>query len=425
MLCHSYVVGGVRFDVDPAYTLENAILLGEGSFGQVVKATLRATGQTFAVKKIKNVFDNLIDAKRTLRELRLLAQMNHENVISIRDIMPIEDLEQFVSLYLVTDLLDTDLHNICASSNVLTDDHCKYIIYQVLRGLKYVHSAGVIHRDLKPSNILINANSDCRICDFGLARVVDHDDDTAYYTSYVATRWYRAPEVILEKGCYSKAVDVWSVGCILAELLGRTPLFPGRDSVQQLSLITDVLGNFSAEQVRKTRNPKARAFMRAMPRKRGRSLYDMFPSANPQAVDLMQRMLHLDPDYRISVEEALAHPYLSQLHLPSDEPVAASTIDFNFEAAPLTEPMLRALIFNEMLRFHPELGQYIDNMSPTDVVEAPEITDMDLEVMREARMSAAILEAAESLGEADLAAVDAVVSDDEYLGEDSMSQGSE
>ena len=398
------MVGGVQFDVDPAYTLENAILLGEGSFGSVCKATLRATDQQFAVKKIKSVFDNLIDAKRTLRELRLLAHFSHENVVGIRDVMPIGDKEGFTSIYIVTDLADTDLHNICASSNVLTDDHCKYIIYQILRALKYIHSAGVLHRDLKPSNVLINANSDVKICDFGLARIVDADESTPYYTSYVATRWYRAPEIILEKGRYSKAIDVWSAGCILAEILGRTPLFPGRDSVQQLSLITDVVGNFSSEQIRKTKNPKARAFMRAMPRKRGRSLYDMFPSANESAVDLMARMLHPDPDHRITVEDALAHPYLSQLHLPSDEPVCTASIDFNFEEAPLTEPMLRELIYNEMLRFHPELGNYIDNMSPDEI--PGEVTDMEMEVIREAKLASARLEQDQVLSEADMAYVD-------------------
>ena len=114
----------------------------------------------------------------------------------------------------------------------------QYFLYQILRGLKYIHSANVLHRDLKPSNLLLNANCDLKICDFGLARVTSETD---FMTEYVVTRWYRAPELLLNSSDYTAAIDVWSVGCIFMELMDRKPLFPGRDHVHQLRLLMEVI----------------------------------------------------------------------------------------------------------------------------------------------------------------------------------------
>lgn len=113
----------------------------------------------------------------------------------------------------------------------------QYFLYQLLRGLKYIHSANIIHRDLKPSNLLLNANCDLKICDFGLARP---NTDDEFMTEYVVTRWYRAPELLLNSSDYTAAIDVWSVGCIYMELMNRTPLFAGRDHVHQMRLLTEV-----------------------------------------------------------------------------------------------------------------------------------------------------------------------------------------
>lgn len=114
----------------------------------------------------------------------------------------------------------------------------QYFLYQILRGLKYIHSANVIHRDLKPSNLLINSNCDLKICDFGLARPTFENE---HMTEYVVTRWYRAPELLLNSSDYTSAIDVWSVGCIFMELMNRKPLFPGRDHVHQMRLLTEVM----------------------------------------------------------------------------------------------------------------------------------------------------------------------------------------
>merc|ERR1712002_931579 len=182
-----------------------------------------------AIKKISRPFQSAIHAKRTYRELRMLKHMNHENIIGLLDCFtPQCSLDQFTDVYMVTHLMGADLNNIIKTQK-LSDDHVQFLIYQIIRGMKYVHSAGIIHRDLKPSNIAVNEDCDLKILDFGLARYADDA-----MTGYVATRWYRAPEIMLNWMHYNKTVDVWSVGCIMAELLASSPLFPGMDHIDQV-----------------------------------------------------------------------------------------------------------------------------------------------------------------------------------------------
>jgi len=146
----------------------------------------------------------------------------------------------YEDIYIITDLMETDLHRVIYSRQDLSDEHIQYFLYQILRGLHMIHSANVMHRDLKPSNILVNKDCDLKICDLGLAR--GYEDEHELKTEYVITRWYRSPEVILKASKYTKAVDIWSVGCIFAELLGRTPLFPGEDYLDQIQRTIAVLG---------------------------------------------------------------------------------------------------------------------------------------------------------------------------------------
>ncbi|MED6160648.1 Mitogen-activated protein kinase mmk1, partial [Stylosanthes scabra] len=202
-----YNIFGNIFEVTAKYK-PPIMPIGKGAYGIVCSALNSDTNEHVAIKKIANAFDNKIDAKRTLREIKLLRHMDHENVVAIRDIVPPPQREAFND----------------------------YFLYQILRGLKYIHSANVLHRDLKPSNLLLNANCDLKICDFGLARVTSETD---FMTEYVVTRWYRAPELLLNSSDYTAAIDVWSVGCIFMELMDRKPLFPGRDHVHQLRLLME------------------------------------------------------------------------------------------------------------------------------------------------------------------------------------------
>ncbi|GFF26081.1 hypothetical protein IFM46972_01661 [Aspergillus udagawae] len=208
---------GTKFEYTTRHVYFLLVALG---LGPTTAEKIKITQQPVALKKIMKPFDSSSLAKRTYREIRLLKYLRHENVS-----------------YIATELLGTDLGRLL-SIKPLDSKFAQYFIYQILRGLKYIHSANVIHRDLKPTNILINENCDLKICDFGLARLQEPQ-----MTGYVATRYYRAPEIMLTWQRYGVQVDVWSAGCILAEMLRGKPLFPGKDHVHQFHLITNILGN--------------------------------------------------------------------------------------------------------------------------------------------------------------------------------------
>uniref|UniRef100_A0A383W0P6 Mitogen-activated protein kinase n=1 Tax=Tetradesmus obliquus TaxID=3088 RepID=A0A383W0P6_TETOB len=351
---NQFMVCGSLFECPAKYAPIKPI--GKGAYGVVCSARNLETNEKIAIKKIAGCFENAVDAKRILREVALLSHLRHENVIALRDIVPppAAALGAFRDTYLVYELMDTDLHQIIRSPQQLSPDHISYFIYQVLRGLKYVHSANVLHRDLKPSNLLVNANCDLKICDFGLARTGNIDEQAAM-TEYVVTRWYRAPELLLSCSDYTAAIDVWSVACIMAELLGRKPLFPGKDYVQQLDLITKVIGSPSEEDIAFVSSDKARRYLRSLPPCPRADFRKLYPHADEQALDLLSRMLVFHPAQRISVEEALAHPWLAALHDDSDEPVADQPFAFDVPGQ-LRPDDAAELMWKEVLRFHPELA---------------------------------------------------------------------
>ena len=345
-----FAVCGTVFEVDAKYAPIKPI--GKGAYGVVCSARELETNRKVAIKKIVNAFENVVDAKRTLREIKLLRHLRHENVIDIIDCVKPRAKDAFEDVYLMYDLMDTDLYQIIRSSQSLTDEHCQYFVYQILRGLKYIHSADVLHRDLKPGNLLLNANCDLKICDFGLARTALVDAEASeFMTEYVVTRWYRAPELLLSCAEYTSAIDVWSVGCIFAELLGRKTLFPGKDYVHQLNLIMRVIGTpQNPSELDFINNEKAKRYIKSLPVTARCSFQKLFPNASPKAVDLVDKMLVLDPARRITVEEALAHPYLESLHDEVDEPCAESPFTFDFEdgAQYLTDTDVRGLIYDEL-----------------------------------------------------------------------------
>ncbi|KAL2892145.1 Mitogen-activated protein kinase-like protein MMK2 [Bienertia sinuspersici] len=309
------------------------------------------TKEEVAIKKVSNAFHNRIDAKRTLREIKLLCHMNHDNVISLRDIIRPPQEENFNDVYMVHELMDTDLHQIIRSNQLLADDHCRYFLYQILRGLKYIHSANVLHRDLKPSNLLLNANCDLKIGDFGLARTTSETD---FMTEYVVTRWYRAPELLLNCSEYTAAIDIWSVGCILGEIMTREPLFPGKDYVHQLKLITELIGSPDESSIGFLQSENARRYVRQLPQYPRQQFSAKFQNASPLAIDLLEKMLVFDPSKRITVTEALCHPYLAPLHDINEEPVCPQPFSFDFEQPSFTEENIKELIWRESVRFNPD-----------------------------------------------------------------------
>ncbi|KAK8550960.1 hypothetical protein V6N13_119461 [Hibiscus sabdariffa] len=323
--------------------------VGRGAYGIVCCVKNSETNEEVAIKKIGNAFDNRIDAKRTLREIKLLRHMDHDNIIKIKDIIPPPEKDKFNDVYIAYELMDTDLHQIIRSSQALTGDHCQYFLYQLLRGLKYIHSANVLHRDLKPSNLLLDANCDLKICDFGLARTTSETD---FMTEYVVTRWYRAPELLLNCSEYTAAIDIWSVGCILMEIIRREPLFAGKDYVQQLGLITQLLGSPEDSDLGFVRSDNARKYVKQLPRFPKQPFAEKFPDVSPVAIDLAEKMLVFDPSKRITVEEALNHPYLSSLHEINEEPTCPSPFIFDFEQMTLNEEDIKELIWRESLNFN-------------------------------------------------------------------------
>ena len=239
-------------------------------------------------------------------------------------------------LYVIMELMDTDLHRIIQSPQQLGDAHFKHFLFQLLRGLHFAHSYGVIHRDLKPANLLVTKNCDLCISDFGLARQMP-DKGSPLMTEHVVTRWYRAPELMLSAdGNYTTAIDMWSVGCIFAELLGRVPLFAGRDFMSTIEMQINVLGTRPPDELAYIRSDQALAFLAGLPFKAPMSLSTMFPEASEKALDLLSKMLQFHPSKRITVDGAMAHPYFDSVRSQYQDPVPVlptgpSGFDFSFE----------------------------------------------------------------------------------------------
>ncbi|XP_057540310.1 mitogen-activated protein kinase 19-like isoform X2 [Amaranthus tricolor] len=334
-------------------------VIGKGSYGVVCAAVDTHTGEKVAIKKINDIFEHISDAIRILREVKLLRLLRHPDIVEIKRIMLPPSKRDFRDIYVVFELMESDLHQVIKANDDLTCEHHQFFLYQMLRALKYMHTANVYHRDLKPKNILANANCKLKICDFGLARVAFNDTPTTvFWTDYVATRWYRAPELcgsFFSK--YTPAIDIWSIGCIFAEVLMGKPLFPGKSVVHQLDLITDLLGTPSTDVISGVRNDKARKYLTDMRKKQPVPFSHKFPNADPLALRLLQRLLSFDPKDRPTAEQALADPYFKGLSRVEREPACLpiSKLEFEFERRRVTKEDVRELIYREILEYHPQL----------------------------------------------------------------------
>ena len=350
----------IEFCLPSNYKLHKPI--GKGAYGLVVSATRTlpdGTTMNVAIKKISDVLHDLVDAKRLLREIQIGRHIaGQENVISTVDVMVTRRSANDVDdLYIVTDLFPTDLHRVIHSKNVpLGDDHVKFFLWQLLCATKYMHSAGVVHRDIKPSNVLVNSECDLRVCDFGLARGLEAEGrggkdgdgndqpEEEFMTEYVVTRWYRAPEILLGSRDYNRAVDIWSIGCVFAEMLARKALFPGDNSLDQVTRIMKVLGSFNEEDIIEFASDAACRWVLKQPDYPPTPFKSMFSQATPDALDLLQNLLELRPDRRCSAEAALRHPYLADYHDEEEEPLCEHGFHFEFEKSDLDKETIRGLI---------------------------------------------------------------------------------
>ncbi|KAL4560644.1 hypothetical protein LXL04_032797 [Taraxacum kok-saghyz] len=347
-----------EYDEWARYKLHEVI--GTGSSGVVCSAFDTLIGEKVAIKKINDIFGQGFVATRILREILLLRLLQHPDIVEIKHILLPPSRREFSDIYVVFELMESDLHHVIKANENLTPEHCRFFLYQLLRGLKYMHSANVFHRDLKPKNILVNADCKLKICDFGIARVVFNDTPTAVcWTDYVATRWYRAPELcgsFFAK--YTQAIDTWSIGCIFAELLTGKPLFPGKSVFHQLDLMTNLLGTPSPEAISRIRNEESRKYLTKMRKKKPIPFSRKFPNADPLALRLLERMLAFDPTNRPTAEEALSDPYFKNLGKVEKESFAHPIItkrEFEFEKRRLCTEDIRERIYKEILEYHPNM----------------------------------------------------------------------
>mmetsp|Transcript_35221 Transcript_35221/g.78392 ORF Transcript_35221/g.78392 Transcript_35221/m.78392 type:complete len:424 (-) Transcript_35221:704-1975(-) len=301
--------------------------LGKGAYGVVWKAVDRKTKEVVALKKIFDAFQNATDAQRTFREVMFLQDLNsHDNIIKLLNVLKAENDRD---LYLIFEYMETDLHAVIRA-NILEEVHKQYIMYQLFKALKYMHSGELLHRDIKPSNLLLNSDCQVKLADFGLARSVSQlnasDGHNPILTDYVATRWYRAPEILLGSTKYTYGVDMWSSGCILGELLLGKPIFPGTSTMNQLDRIMEFTGRPSPEDIDAIDSPFASTMMEGCTITHARRLHEMFPTASPEAADLLKHLLVFNPNKRLTCEQALRHPYVAQFHNAADEPVTHKVI---------------------------------------------------------------------------------------------------
>ncbi|CAI4045862.1 hypothetical protein SUVZ_11G0580 [Saccharomyces uvarum] len=343
--------------------------IGRGSHGLICSSTYteRNEESTIAIKKIPNAFASKLSCKRTLRELKLLRHFRgHPNIIWLFD----TDIVFYPNgvlngVYLYEELMECDLSQVLRSGQRLENAHYQSFIYQILCALKYIHSAGVLHRDLKPKNLLVNSDCQLKICNFGLSRGYseNYEENNHFLTEFVATRWYRAPEIMLSYQGYTKAIDVWSTGCILAELLGGKPIFDGKDYVDQLNHILQILGTPSKETLQEISSQKVQNYIFQFGNIPRTPFESLLPRANSEGLDLLQKMLEFDPKRRVTVNEALEHPYLSIWHDIDDEPSCEMNFEFEFEHIDSVEELQSQVIkevfdFRKVVRKHPIGGDF-------------------------------------------------------------------
>ncbi|CAE7648988.1 erkA [Symbiodinium sp. CCMP2592] len=321
--------------------------LGSGAYANVA-AFRTDMGKEYAVKKVERVFDHPILALRTLREVRLLAHLQHPNLLHLHQL--ILNGSDFKDAYLCLERMEGDLHVLIhESKNYLSDHQVQCVLYQMLRGLLCLRCAHVIHRDLKPRNVLVRAGGQVKIGDLGMARGIDSEEDghdAMMLTEYVVTRHYRAPEVVLTASRYTYAVDMWSAGCILGEMLTRRCIFEGKDSLDQVRKILGTLGFQKPEDFDWIPDcSPAKKFVQMCNKSAqagNEGIREIVSSSGTQpsnalAVDLMVEMLRLDPSRRLAVDEALEHGYLSAFNAAEDQDVAdaraVSQMDWSFDKA--------------------------------------------------------------------------------------------
>lgn len=332
---------------------------GKGAYGVVWKAIQRKSNRVVALKKVFDAFQNQTDAQRTFREVLYLKHLQgHDNIIKL---MSVAKSYNKKDLYLVFEYMESDLHAVIRAG-ILACEHHRFITYQIMLAVKYIHESGIVHRDLKPANILLNSDCSVKLADFGLSRALREnavsgkktDNSSKYFkgnrkmqfndengvkdgnvdeenkeemdeclTDYIATRWYRAPEIILGSNRYSYSADVWSIGCIYAEMVLGCPLFDGKSTFHQVELIFNGLKvDWEKEDVSFANSEISRTLIQNLPKESNGLSYQKIQLLRQKCpkdgFDFLMRTLTINPKNRIRIEDALKHPFFGAFYKPKD-----------------------------------------------------------------------------------------------------------
>ena len=332
--------------------------LGKGAYGTVVSARDRRTGKACAIKRIHDVFSLKDDAIKTLRELHFLRVFRHPNVVSLRHALVPENAEEFNDVFLVTELMETDLERLIRSKTELEDCHTRWIMYQLLRALTYMHGAGVSHRDVKPANILVDHRCNLKLCDLGMSRpdFPREPGVSVFWTNYVATRWYRSPELLCSRYCceFTTQVDIWAAGCIMGELMERRPMFPGCNAHHQLHLITLYCGTPSRQTLDRICSLNMRKYLMHQIPRPAPDVSSKCAYCSDEYLSLLRGLLTFDPHDRLDAASSCQHDLFKEIRLSIDEtcippPPQITKEDLPWEIEePATTADLRRVLYGEI-----------------------------------------------------------------------------
>ncbi|KAL4660710.1 mitogen-activated protein kinase 6-like [Arapaima gigas] len=316
------------FDLGPRYT--DLKPLGYGGSGLVFSAVDKDCDKRVAVKKI--VLTDPQSVKHALREIKIIHRLDHDNIVRVFETLgpggrqlteDVGSLTEVNSVYIVQEYMETDLSQLL-ERGLLSEDHARLFMYQLLRGLKYIHSANVLHRDLKPANLFVNTEDlVLKIGDFGLARIMDpHYSHKGHLSEGLVTKWYRSPRLLLSPNNYTKAIDMWAAGCIFAEMLTGKTLFAGAHELEQMQLILESIPVIHEED-RQELQSVIPVFIRKDMSEPQAPLAKLLPGVSKEALDFLGKILTFNPMDRLTAEEALAHPYMNDYSFPLDEPISS------------------------------------------------------------------------------------------------------
>jgi mitogen-activated protein kinase 1/3 len=343
----SFIAGDTRFIIDDRYEYLNLILQ---SLSRIkIKVKDKNDDKFLTITKATSIFYYLDSCFSILKSLKLNKFLKHDNILSIFSLLLPQSRSNYNHLYIVQDFMESNLSRVIRSKQPLTTDHIQYFLYQVLLALQYLHSSQIIHYNLSPHIILINSDCSIKITEFESALSI-HKEYRAGEENYT-NRWYSAPELL--GGCeyIGYECDIWSVGCILAELIGRQVLFPGNDNKESIRIIVEVLGSPTEEEMEFIRNERVKQFIRNLPTRSKVDWRLKFPNVNRECLDLMDKMMRFNPKERMKAEECLKHPFFASIYDSSDIKTCSQEFDWSFLNIPQTREALESAIYDECLLY--------------------------------------------------------------------------